>query len=95
MTNLFRVQYYWNKSIWGTGLTRANLKEIINDLRASLLGTIIDQAKISGCTIYGVNVWDLEVNLKNREIWLLRQKGQSITVDNIKVAQFIYLILNE
>lgn len=73
----------------GANLSRADLT------RATLVSTRIDAAKISGSTVYGINVWDLEGEFKEQEDLIVTRKEQPIvTVDNIKVAQFIYLILN-
>lgn len=45
--------------------------------------------------MYGVNVWDLEGEFNEQKDLIITPDYQpSITVDNIKVAQFIYLILN-
>ena len=46
--------------------------------------------------IYGVNAWDLEGEFaeQNELIITSSKTNHIITVDNIKVAQFIYLILN-
>ena len=70
-------------------LTGANLR------RARFVGTKIDKAKISGSLVYGVSVWDLEGELEEQRDLVITLSGSpTITVDNIKVAQFIYLILN-
>jgi uncharacterized protein YjbI with pentapeptide repeats len=80
-------------------LSDANLSEA--DLRysnlsqAALVGARVTQARISGSTVYGVNVWDLEGEFRDQKDLVITREGQPvITVDNIKVAQFIYLILN-
>jgi hypothetical protein len=62
---------------------------------AHLVGTKISDATISNSNIYGVNVWDLEGEFKEQKELIITPYGTSvITVDNIKVAQFVYLILN-
>jgi uncharacterized protein YjbI with pentapeptide repeats len=75
-------------------LTRADITGA--DLGGAILvGTKIDKAKVSGSSVYGINVWDLEGEFKEQKDLIIARKGQPIiTVDNIKVAQFIYLILN-
>lgn len=81
-------------SLSGANLSKANLTG------AYLMGTIlvntkIDQAKISGSSIYAVNVWDLEGEfVEQKDLVITPPLAPIITVDNIKVAQFIYLILN-
>ena len=62
---------------------------------ASLIATVIEKAKISGSLVYGISVWDLEGEFEEQKDLVITRTGQPIiTVDNIKVAQFIYLILN-
>lgn len=69
-----------------TGATLAN---------AILASARIDKAKVSGSWVYGVNVWGLEGEFEEQRDLIITHRGQpTITVDNIKVAQFIYLILN-
>ena len=82
-----------------TNLSRTNLKGA--DLRgaklsnSNLVQANISHAKISKGNVYGVNVWDLEGEFEEQKDLIITPDPQSlITVDNIKVAQFIYLILN-
>lgn len=81
-------------NLGGANLSQANLSEA--DLSWSNLGAVnIDNAKISKCNVYGVNVWDLEGEFQEQKDLIITPRLQpSITVDNIKVAQFFYLILN-
>jgi uncharacterized protein YjbI with pentapeptide repeats len=71
-------------------LTGADLREAI------LVHTQVDKAKASGSRIYGVNVWDLRGDFEEQKDLVITPEASpsQITVDNIKVAQFIYLILN-
>jgi uncharacterized protein YjbI with pentapeptide repeats len=75
-------------------LSEANLSGA--DLSYSnLLKARISNAKISKSKIYGVNVWDLEGEFKDqKELIITPEDTAAITVDNIEIAQFIYLILN-
>ena len=54
-------------------------------------------ATLTGSSVYGVSVWDLIVNDVTKQQNLIitdRERGESvITVDNIKVAQLVYLLL--
>jgi hypothetical protein len=62
---------------------------------SNLVRVNISNAKISKCNVYSVNVWDLEGEFKEQKDLIITPESQSsITVDNIKVAQFVYLILN-
>jgi uncharacterized protein YjbI with pentapeptide repeats len=88
----------------GADLTRANLTEAdlsgadLTDAyleAATLLRTNIDQAKVSGSSIYSINVWGLKGEFLEQNNLVITPKGAPIiTVDNIEIAQFIYLILN-
>ncbi len=69
-----------------TGATLAN---------AILASARIEKAKVSGGWVYAANVWGLEGEFEEQKDLIITHRGQpTITVDNIKVAQFIYLILN-
>jgi len=75
-------------------LSGADLREA--DLRGtSLIRTVIDKAKISGSLVYAINVLDLKGEFEEqKDLIITPPKTPIITVDNIKVAQFIHLILN-
>jgi hypothetical protein len=66
------------------------------DLRtAFLVQANIDGAKISGGFVYAVNVWDLEGEFEEQKDLVISPPfAQVVTVDNIKVSQFLYLIMN-
>jgi len=92
-------------NLWGADLKEANLGQANlsgadltgADLReAILVHTQVDKAKASGSRIYGVNVWDLRGDFEEQKDLVITPEASpsQITVDNIKVAQFIYLILN-
>lgn len=75
-------------------LTDADLTEA-SLINTSFLHTKVHNAKISKSRVYGVNVWDLEGEFQEQLELLITPSGEpSITVDNIKVAQFVYLLLN-
>ena len=85
--------------LMGANLKRANLSGA--DLRqadlrgTSLIRTVIDKAKISGSLVYAINVLDLKGEFEEqKDLVITPSKTSMITVDNIKVAQFIHLILN-
>ena len=70
-------------------LVRANLTG------SSLIRAKISNTKISGSKIYGINAWDLDGEFKEqKELIITPFSEAAITVDNLEVAQFIYLILN-
>ena len=73
----------------GANLLAANLTG------AMLVSAQIDNAKLSGCSIYSISVWDLKGKPEEqKDLIITPQGGSTITVDNIEIAQFVYLILN-
>jgi len=88
----------------GANLNRADLSEAdltgsnlngVDLSHSNLVGTIIDNVEISKSNIYGISVWDLVGEFKEQNELVITPEGEStITVDNIEIAQFIYLILN-
>jgi hypothetical protein len=87
----------WEANLIGADLRGANLSGA--DLsQANLVDVDLTDADLTGCCIFGVSAWGLTLNEKTRQrnliitkTWL---KEPEITVDNIEVAQFIYLMLN-
>jgi hypothetical protein len=85
-------------------LTQANLNVCAfnnADLReadligASLIESSLKGANISECLVYGISVWNTDLygsNQKNLNISPLNEPV--ITVDNLEVAQFIYLLVH-
>ncbi len=82
-------------------LTRANLQG------TQLAMTNFEGARLIGCTVYGMSAWDLKLDKATRQEGLIiryryRNKGKhaegnnegQITVDDLQVAQFVYLLLN-
>jgi uncharacterized protein YjbI with pentapeptide repeats len=82
-----------------TILVRAQLSEanlIEADLRAAtLLNTDLTGADLTGCRIYGVSAWNLKSGgIKQQNLIITDDHEPQITVDNIEVAQFVYLMLH-
>jgi hypothetical protein len=61
-----------------------------------LVSVDISHADFTGSSIYGISAWDVRLDAATRqENLIITPRGEPvITVDNIKVAQFIYLLLN-
>jgi hypothetical protein len=64
--------------------------------RAELIGTDISGADLTGSSIYGIAAWDVKLTTDTRQenLTITPPDQPVIMVDNIKVAQFIYLLLN-
>lgn len=64
---------------------------------ATFVRTKLHKAKLDNCRVYGTSVWDVDLKdatQSNLIITDLFSYDQTITVDNLEVAQFIYLLLN-
>ena len=76
-------------------LRRANLSGA--DLTgASLNHADITNADLTGCRIFGVSAWNLKLSDKTRQqrLIIIMTHEPEITVDNIEVGQFVYLLLH-
>ena len=87
----------------GASLHRANLSEANlsgADLREAILSyavlvdTDLTGADLTGCRIFGVSAWRLKLErAKQQNLVITHRDEPVITVDNIEVAQFVYLLL--
>jgi hypothetical protein len=76
-------------SLTGANLNGANLRS------ATLVDTDLTDADLTGCRIYGVSAWGLKLKgTKQQNLVITGENEPEITVDNIEVAQFIYLLLH-
>lgn len=100
--NLFRADLTL-ASLSGADLTLANLGQAdltlanlsrANLCEASLVRTVLDHANMTGCRIYGASAWDTQlVGTTQADLMVTPHDAPTITVDNLEVAQFIYLLL--
>src|SRR6266446_29016 len=83
LTNLSRA------NLTGANLMAANLS------RATLVSTNCTKAILTDCRIYGISAWDVELQGATQNSLIIAGHEQPlISVDNLKIAQFIYLLLN-
>ena len=77
-----------------TTLTEANLTEA--DLsKASLVETKIEGVKLTGSRVYGISAWRLEGKPEDQSNLIITHPYEPVvTIDNLEVAQFIYLRLH-
>lgn len=83
----------------GADLTEANLHEAnlteANLSRGMLVHTELHGALLTGCRIYGISAWDLHLEAAVQQDLIITPEDQpTITVDNVEVAQFVYMLLN-
>jgi hypothetical protein len=63
--------------------------------RSSLVKTNLTGATLTGCSIYGISAWNLKLEGATQQNLNVSDSGEpAIMVDNLEVAQFIYLLLN-
>ena len=81
-------------NLTGTNLSEANLSGA-NLTRTLLIETKLTHAILTQCSIYGIAAWriDLEGAIQ-KDLIITPEAELMITVDNLKAAQFIYLLLN-
>lgn len=79
-------------SLQGANLSGANLSG------ANLVGADLRGTNLCGCRVYGISAWDIQLNEDDdglRQDLIVTPYGQpDVAVDNIEVAQFVYMLLN-
>ena len=77
-----------------TDLSRADLSAA--NLEGTLLiGTLLNMADLTACHVYGVSAWGVNLGgAKQANLVITPPDEPTITADNLEVAQFIYLLLN-
>jgi uncharacterized protein YjbI with pentapeptide repeats len=84
----------------GANLTKANL--VGADLsRADLSGAVLVEANLTGadltgCRVYGVSAWNVKLSkdTKQQDLVITDRGEPNVAVDNIEVAQLVYLLLH-
>ena len=68
----------------------------VNLNETSLIKTNFSHANLSNCSIYGIAAWDIQLDEQTvqKNLTITPPDQPAITVDNLKIAQFIYLLLN-
>jgi len=85
--NFFRASLR-NANLRESNLREANLRE------ATLIGADLEHAVLTDAQVYGVSVWDVKLEHAVQTNLVINEELPNITVDNLEVAQFIYLLLN-
>jgi uncharacterized protein YjbI with pentapeptide repeats len=76
-------------NLTGADLTGANLS------LADLVETNFSGATMTGCRIYGISAWNVTMeNTVQKDLVISNESEPAVTVDNLEVGQFIYLMLN-
>jgi hypothetical protein len=79
----------------GANLVRADLSGA-NLSGAQLVETNLEDATLTDCRVYGVSAWNVKLNERTKQQGLIITPAQEpeITVDDLEVAQFVYLLLH-
>jgi uncharacterized protein YjbI with pentapeptide repeats len=86
--NLFNANLR-RADLTGANLTGADLGQTM------LVGTDFTNAVLPGCHVYGISAWDLKLDGTDQKDLIITPRGEpEITVDNLEIAQFVYLLLN-
>jgi uncharacterized protein YjbI with pentapeptide repeats len=76
----------------GAILTNGNLRGAYLQ-HATLVETILRGADLRECHIHGISAWNLELEgTKQQNLVITHQDEPEITIDDIEIAQFIYLL---
>jgi uncharacterized protein YjbI with pentapeptide repeats len=83
----------------GANLIEADLSEAdlsrANLTRSILVQTNLTGTTLTGCRVYGISAWNLKLEGATQQNLNISDDVESaIMVDNLEVAQFIYLLLN-
>jgi uncharacterized protein YjbI with pentapeptide repeats len=86
-------------NLGGADLSKANLREAnlggASLTHATLVHADLRGAELTGCHIYGVSAWDLRLKGAKQENLIITPEGApEVTVDNLEVGQFVYLLLH-
>jgi uncharacterized protein YjbI with pentapeptide repeats len=76
-------------NLFRANLSRANLSSTI------LVRTNCTEAILTDCRIFGISAWDVKLEgTSQNNLIITPEEEPTITVDDLEVAQFIYLLLN-
>jgi uncharacterized protein YjbI with pentapeptide repeats len=78
-----------------TNLTDADLTDAILT-HARMVETVVDRARLTGASVYGVAAWGLDLSTVRDQTNLhITPEGRAgLTVDNLELAQFVYLMVH-
>lgn len=61
---------------------------------ATLVETNLTKAILTGCKVYGISAWDVQLEgAEQNNLVITFPDKPAITVDNVEIAQFIYMLL--
>ena len=85
----FRKADFREADLSDAKLRDANLEQ------AQLVGANLERADLTNCFIYGISAWNVKLEGANQTNLIIAPPNEPmITLDNLEVAQFIYLLIN-
>jgi uncharacterized protein YjbI with pentapeptide repeats len=83
----------------GVDLSNANLEQaVLEDVHLDhvlMIETNLGRAHLTNCHIYGISAWKVNLQDAIQEGFVITPRDEpEVTVDNLEVAQFIYLMIN-
>jgi Pentapeptide repeats (8 copies) len=79
----------YEANLGGANLFQANLTDV------RLVETNVENANLGQCRIHGISVWNLKgVPRDQLDLIITHDLEPIVTIDNVEIAQFIYLLLN-
>ena len=86
--------YMRGTNLSGTDLSEANLRSAYLT-GAVLVETIFTGADLTNAEVYGASAWNVELQgAKQQDLVITAQNEPAVTVDDIEIAQFVYLLLH-
>jgi len=84
-------------NLFGSDLSNADLSKA-NLQQATLVNAIVTNARFTECKVHGISVWNLHGEPDRQDNLHISREDQPyyepiITVDNLEVAQFIYMLI--
>ena len=81
-------------TLYQTDLSKADLSGAYLEY-VSLVETNLKEVNLTACSVYGISTWKVQLDGAIQSNLIITPDHEpTITVDNLKVAQFIYLLLN-
>jgi uncharacterized protein YjbI with pentapeptide repeats len=78
-----------NANLSGADFSGADLSQVV------LVGANVSATRFTGARIHGISAWDLQGRPADESgLIITRSNDATVTVDDLEVAQFVYLILN-
>lgn len=79
--------------LYAANFSRANLRGAAL-LNALAIRTDFTGADLAGCSVYGLSAWDVNLEQATQTKLVITREEPHVHVDDLEVAQFIYLLLH-